>query len=106
MRTLVRRELYSDLVKVYVIEDFPPRALTPRGLVGDDVQLFEWREFTEGEEPPVLLALPTRVMESVATALTEIVPALPATEEALQDTRTVRDRLLTLVEQLATGRSA
>lgn len=99
MRAIVRREVYSDLVNVHVVEDFPPRALVMSRRVGDHISMMEWVPYAEGEMPPPLFSVPTRIAEVIATAMTEIVPALPATEDALQDARTVRDRLLSLIER-------
>lgn len=57
-----------------------------------------WREVAENEEWPVFVRLPPEVLEALARAAANVVPATDATVEALADTRMVRDRLLAIVE--------
>jgi hypothetical protein len=105
VRAIVRAEPWADQVAIYLAKDYgfgPARALSPQG--HDRRGDVEWVEFPEGTEPPALLRLSRGAAEMLAKALNEYVPAIPATEDALKDTRIVRDRLLTLVEQITTER--
>lgn len=58
-----------------------------------------WATTEDGAEVPVFLSLQRDVLEALAKALGEFVPAVDATVEALKDARGVRDRLLVLVEE-------
>lgn len=58
-----------------------------------------WDTTEETGDIPVFLTLRRDVLEALAKALGEFVPATDATVEALKDARTTRDRLLTLIEE-------
>jgi hypothetical protein len=57
-----------------------------------------WTAQDEMAEIPPLLVLSRDVLEELAKELGNYVPATDVTTEALRDARTVRDRLLSLVE--------
>lgn len=65
---------------------------------------FKWVETPERGELPVSFRLPPEAMEALVKAAADALPVDAGMAAALDDTRAVRDRLLALVEQLATSR--
>jgi len=100
--------------KVHIEEDFPtgghrvyvlgrPFPGEPRSILradGNWEKLPEAGHYGPGDTPPTLV-LPDGALDALVQAAVGASPPQPATQEALQDTRGVRDRLLGLVERLA-----
>lgn len=67
---------------------------------GEGPPLPEWVSFDSGADVPPTLNLDDQIIEALAVALNEVGPPPNTTmKEALDDSKAVRDRLLSLVEK-------
>lgn len=98
MRIIADSDPARDVINIYMVEDFGGQPFAVVGTSGPGI--LDTVNFEQGAVPPPLLQLRPDMMRQLADALVPYASKVPATEDALQDTRTVRDRLLTLVERL------
>lgn len=98
MKAIVVRDPVRDRHNVYLYVD------GPRGRIAITLAdgLFRYEDVPEGGEMPVAISLPSDGLQAIVDAATKVLPVDVGMAAALDDTRAVRDRLLTLVEHAMT----
>lgn len=98
MRVRVEHDWTRDHVNVVVYDEYRRAYLASDGVT--------WKPITEAgvaEDIDWTVSLPARVLEAIVAEASGVLPASAEQGAALADSRVVRDRLLTLVEQTGRG---
>lgn len=91
IRSFVQADPIRDRVNVYVFAG--PHALTPEGWVDYD-------EDAQCMDPPRFLSVDVDVFDAIMRATADR-PNTTTAQDAINDARAVRDRMIALVEKLA-----
>jgi hypothetical protein len=100
MRAWITREPWLDHYEVRLVTGAGRTSAAAVGV--DERGNIIWSEIEEMAQVAPFLVLRDDVLEALARAAGEVTQASDQTIEALNDTRSVRDRLLSLVESVVT----